>query len=368
MAKFNADNERVKRRYFNFLAQAKGSSEDTIDNIANAISRYEAWSKFQDFRRFHTDQASEFKRGLARETNRQTGEPLSLATIRSTLQALEAFFKWLSGQQGFKSALQWSDAEFFRMPRKDREAAKASRERPVPTLAQLHRMLEAMPASTDVEMRDRAVVAAAMVTGARDGALSSARLRHLDCAERVFYNDGRSMRTKFSKTFRSWFFPVGGKAEEILVEWTNHLRQNLCFGDDDPLFPSSRVGMGKSGSFETVGFKRECWSDASKIREIFRAACGLAGLPYFAPHSIRTTLGRMGQQVCGSFEQLKAWSQNLGHENIQTTVIHYGKLEPHRQAELIKGLTAEVRPARGSSAGLAAKLRDVLKELEDDGA
>lgn len=362
MTKINPANERVKRRYFIFLGEAKRCGDATIDGVAKALSRYETYTKGQDFRRFQTDQAVAFKRHLCTQPSQKTGEQLSLSTIRSTLQALEAFFKWLSGQQGFKSAIAWSDAEFFRQPRKEMEAAKASQDRPIPTLDQIHHVLSRMPSGTDVERRDRAVVAAAIVTGARDGALSSACLRHVGHIDRVFVNDGRTMRTKFSKTFRSWFFPVGGNAEAILIDWVMYLRTALMFGDDDPLFPATRVGMGPSGTFEPLGLTRDGWADAAPIRKIFKAAFKLAGLPYYSPHSFRTTLGRLGQQVCDTMEEHKAWSQNLGHENVHTTLMSYGKVDPLRQAEVMKAMTgARRQDLSPQESTVIAALRQVLR-------
>ena len=42
MAKHNAENERIKRRYFAFLKQAKGQSESSVDAVAKALARFEA--------------------------------------------------------------------------------------------------------------------------------------------------------------------------------------------------------------------------------------------------------------------------------------------------------------------------------------
>ena len=39
--KHNADNERLKRRYFAYLREAKGLSEASIDKAAAAIDRFE---------------------------------------------------------------------------------------------------------------------------------------------------------------------------------------------------------------------------------------------------------------------------------------------------------------------------------------
>src|SRR5438046_2542042 len=37
-------------------------------------------------------------------------------------------------------------------------------------------------------------------------------------------------------------------------------------------------------------------------------------------------------------EEYKAWSQNLGHENVLTTFSSYGDVARHRQAEIIRSL------------------------------
>jgi integrase len=58
-----------------------------------------------------------------------------------------------------------------------------------------------MPSATDIEKRDRALIALALMTGARDDALASMRLKHIDLVGGLVYQDAREVRTKFSKTF-----------------------------------------------------------------------------------------------------------------------------------------------------------------------
>ena len=74
------------------------------------------------------------------------------------------------------------------------------------------------------------------------------------------------------------------------------------------------------------------------IRRIFRKAFNGAGLDYYHPHSPRKTLTRLGEQVCKTPEDFKAWSQNIGHESVMTTFGSYGEVAPQRQAEIICGL------------------------------
>jgi site-specific recombinase XerD len=100
MTKRNAANERVKRRYLQFLKDVKGRDEASIDAVAKAIDRFEEHSKHRDFRKFHIEQARAFKTQLMATRNARTGAPLSASTIHSTLATLKAFFVWLGQDWG----------------------------------------------------------------------------------------------------------------------------------------------------------------------------------------------------------------------------------------------------------------------------
>jgi hypothetical protein len=45
---------------------------------------------------------------------------------------------------------------------------------------------------------------------------------------------------------------------------------------------------------------------------------------------------RLGQTLCWSPEEWKAWSQNLGHESETTTFVGYGEVPVHRQGEIMR--------------------------------
>ena len=69
MTKHNPENERIKRKYFAYLKEAKRHSEPTVDAAAKALSRFEEYNRYRDFKAFHYEQAVAFKRHLA-EQNR----------------------------------------------------------------------------------------------------------------------------------------------------------------------------------------------------------------------------------------------------------------------------------------------------------
>jgi integrase len=362
MTTHNAANERIKRAYFIYLREARRRNDASVDGVAKALSRFEASTGHRDFGRFHREQAVAFKRKLDKQTSERSGDRLSRATVHSTLSALRTFFIWLADQPGYRRKISYSDADYFNLAEKDVRVARAVREKPFPSVEQVNHVLSCAPATTDIEMRDRALIAFALLTGARDGALASLKLKHIDVAQGRLDQDAREVKTKFSKTFSTWFFPVPGEASSIVAAWVQHLRQTLLWSDSDPLFPATRMGLGPDGGFVAVGLKREHWSTAEPIRRVFREGFERAGLPYFKPHTIRDTLVQFGEQVCKTPEEFKAWSQNLGHEKVLTTFTSYGAVASHRQATLIRGLgtRATTEDQSGSLEARLARMEALL--------
>ena len=239
--KRNPANERIKHRYFSHLRGPLQLDEQSVDTVAAALDRFEEHNGWRDFKKFRPEQADSFQSALLRQRNARTGAPLSKGSLVSILRGLKKFFFWLADQPGYKSKLHHDWADHFNPPLKAIEVARARREPRVPTMKQIHDTIAAMPAGTPVEMRNRAVVAFTILTGSRDNATASLRLKHIDLDARVVHLDGRDVRTKFAKTFEAAFFPVGGNAEAIVCEWVDYLTAELGFGPDDPLFPGTRT-------------------------------------------------------------------------------------------------------------------------------
>ena len=154
---------------------------------------------------------------------------------------------------------------------------------------------------------------------------------------------------------------MGEEVWQIVAEWVRFLREEKLWGNDDPLFPATHIARGTTCQFEVVGLERKHWSTATPIRTIFREAFERAGLPYFHPHSLRKTLARLGEQVCQSPEDFKAWSQNLGHEQVLTTFMSYGKVSTERQGEIIRGLTGSKQTMQSNVEEIAEAVAKKLR-------
>jgi integrase len=336
MKKHNANNIRITRKYYIFLKEAKRQNEASIDSVAKAISRFDEYGKHRDFKAFHHQQAVAFKSYLTKQTNKVTGKLLSKATLHSTLQHLKNFFQWLAMQSGYKSRINYNHTEYFNLSEKDTRIATAKRKKPVPSIEQISHVLSNMPSKTDIEKRDRALIAFTLLTGARDSAIASIKIKHVNVNEKYLFQDAREVKTKFSKTFPTYFFPVGELPFSIIKAWIDYLAKELLFSPDDPLFPKTKIENSTNRKFEATGLLREHWQTADSIRKIFKQAFQNSGLSYYNPHSFRNTLVRLGETECNTIEEFKAWSQNLGHEGVLTTLYSYGEVQDYRQAEIFK--------------------------------
>lgn len=198
--------------------------------------------------------------------------------------------------------------------------------------------MKAMPYGKAWEKRDKAIIAFAILTAARDDAIASLALKHVSVDQRKVFQDGREVRTKNRKTFTTVYYPVGADFETVISDWVHYLTIELGYGPNDPLFPKTEIGLDDNGQFEPVGLTREFWADAGHIRKVFKSAFAAADLPYFKPHTVRDTIERLADIYCAKPSHYKAWSMNMGHENAATTFTSYGKLQAHEQAQIMSDL------------------------------
>lgn len=337
----NPVSERLKRRYYHHLREAEGRAETTIDQAARALADYERFTVWKDFKRFRPEDAVGYRRSLLAGGGKRSAQLSSRATVHTKLVQVQRFFHWLSGQAGYKSRISSADVQCFSLSARDRKIARHRREKPTPTLEQVRQVIVSMPAASDIELRDRALVACTLLTGARAAALASLKLKHVRADRLGIEQDAREVRTKLGKSYPTFFFPVGEEVLGIFLGYVDHLREVLFWGEGDPLFPRGQLHVSEASKFEWVGLERAHWQTTDPVRAIFRRAFAAAGIPYFSPHSIRRTLVQLGQRCCTTPEQLKAWSQNLGHEEVLTSFTSYGAVPSQRQAELITNLSTE---------------------------
>jgi hypothetical protein len=79
---------------------------------------------------------------------------------RKTPPRVDETFEELPAEPlSYRSKITYSDADYFNSSNRDARIAKASTPRPTPSLEQIRRVVAAMPAKTELERRDRALIA-----------------------------------------------------------------------------------------------------------------------------------------------------------------------------------------------------------------
>ena len=206
-----------------------------------------------------------------------------------------------------------------------------------PSLRLVERVIEAMPYATAIDKRNRALIAFTAITGIRDGATISLKLKHFDSSQNLVLQNPKEVATKASKRIDTFIFPLSTLLEKIFVEWVEYLKNELVYSNHDPLFPRTAVKQDENQCFAASGLSKEHWTSATAMRAIFRQAFEVVGEEYYGPHSFRHMIVSEAYSKQLSHAEIKAWSQNLGHEGLLVTLNSYGKLSVEEQGRLIRG-------------------------------
>jgi integrase/recombinase XerC/integrase/recombinase XerD len=216
------------------------------------------------------------------------------ATIARKLAALRAFFATLREH----GEIHANPADLLAAPKRGRELPD------VLTPEQVSLLLDRIPASTPLELRDRALFEIAYSSGLRAEELVS-----LDASSIDF--DGEQLRVE-GKGSRTRFVPVGEPALAALARYLERAREALASGDGEPA-----LFLSKSG-------RRLSTSDIRRRLRVWARHAALQGgvHPHALRHSFATHLLEGGAD-------LRSIQELLGHASISTTQI-YTRVESAR--------------------------------------
>ena len=360
MAKVHIKNERAKRGFFKWLRGAEGCSPATVDRVEQAILRYEDFTKHEDFALFTSDRAEAFKKWLG---NREVkGKPLSVVTYHTYLRYLRKFFTWLAWQPGYRSRVRPDMVGFLRASEKEVRMATQTTPRNYPQLDYVLKLANSVRGATEIDRRDRALIGFTLSSGMRDKAIVTLPLGCFDEATLIVsQNPRKGVQTKFAKLIHTTLFQFDKELLTYVLEWVRHLKAK-GFGSQDPLFPRAKLTQGTNGlSFELpTEVEPVYWHGTGGIRAVFKRRAERAGLPYFPPHTFRHLTVHLALKSCKTGEQIKAVSQNLGHEHIATTLADYANLTPQQLSNVIQGIDFSKQ-----AAGLDDQKLEAIRKILD---
>lgn len=370
MTKEVYENEQIKRDFYEQLKGARGFARSSIRNFAEAIAQWQTFSNNEDFASYNKSKAVGFVEWLSARSAKTDSGKLSLTTQYNYLRRVKKFFEWLSEQPGYKSKVSKNDVDFLRLSKSDACIARAGTTKTMPTFEDVKKIIQSIKGKSEIDLRDRALICLAFITGARISAIASLKMKSFDKEKKEIYqNPGDGVKTKNSKEILTTFFPIGwDDPEKYFMDWYEYL-ESKGFQGNDPIFPSTLNSITKAkGKRIKELVSKNGWHSAGAARKIFEKRCIDAGVHYFHPHSFRHLIVAIVSKERLTEEDKKAISLNLGHENVGTTFGSYGygsmsNKDAVKIVQRLKNFYADDK----NKAGLSDEQRSVLQDLIDRG-
>ena len=232
-------------------------------------------------------------RELRRHVAVLAAEGLAASTVARRLASFRSFFGMLRRD----GTIQQNPAELLSAPRRARKLPDVLR------VDEISDLLDRIPATTPLELRDRAVFELAYA-----GGLRAAELTDLDVSSVDF--DGEQVRVE-GKGGKTRVVPIGEPAVRAVSAWLERGRGTLAAPEQTSLFVS-RTGNRLS---------------TSDLRRRLSAWAAKAGIPPgIHPHSLRHSFAT---HLLDGGADLRSIQELLGHASVSTTQI-YTKVESER--------------------------------------
>ncbi len=340
MSKIRYQNEKMKRKYLDWAKGAMGLSEKTMKVKESALWKYDEFTKYQDYKKFNAELAKGFKKWLDTKKNQNTNMTLSKSTQYHVLRHVNQFFSWLSIQSGYKSKIKLDDVAYLRLSKADTKIATTSKMPKYPTLSYIKRLCE-FEIENEIDQRDRALIAFTALSGMRDLAIVTLPIGCFDIDKlQIDQDPSKGVQTKFSKTIPTTMFRFDKDLISYIIEWYCYLRDVKLFDNSRPLFPATNIEqMSKDQhTFVAKGISNEFWANANPMRKIFKVRMDSQNLEYYSPHKFRHFAISEANKYAVGAEQMKAISQNVGHERLATTFFGYGAIDDYRLSDIISGI------------------------------
>ncbi len=279
-------------RDFDTALRTRGMAEKTRHAYGVDVGQLARWASGHDLEPDELDY-----RRLRRFAGVLSESGASRSTVARKLAAIRSFYRVLV-QRG---ELEASPADLVSSPKRDSYLPVVMKE---PEVAGL---LDAMPASTPLDLRDRAIFELAYSAGLRAEELVNLELTSLDPDAEQLRVEGKGARTRI--------VPAGEPAWRALDAYLERSRPALARAAEDPALFLSKSGRRLS----TSDVRRRL---ATAVR---RAAAHSGVSPHTLRHSFATHLLEGGAD-------LRAIQELLGHASITTTQT-YTRVESQRLKE-----------------------------------
>lgn len=311
------------RILYDWLFYAGHLAEHTIDQHLAAIRFMEDVLQGKPFDNLKIRDVDQVRKALIAALTTKGDAQKSKSTVSHHASQIMAFLEWLIKQDGYKR-LPRDLPGYMKMPKAVYAKAMPKNDKVYPSIKEVETLLMGMPSLTNADKRARAMFALAYLGVLRAATVTSLRVCHFDSDNRRIIQDATLSRTKNGKSLRISWFPIPESFVEAVLDWVEVITK-AGLRDDDALFPNLRALKAKKDLKDPNRDPIEPMTTTDAVTKAFALACCNADVKY-NPHSVKDTLAIERERLQLTGLQRKAWSENMGHEDENTTDTYYGEL------------------------------------------
>jgi len=287
--------------FLEYMEVSRGRSPLTVQRYAHYLRRFCEWlggnlpnAKIEDV---NVDAVSKYRIYLARLRDKKN-RPLKRSTQICHLVALRSFLRYLSTQKGLSTLT----PDRIELPKQSARSVSFLNQE------QIERLLDAPEVSTNVGLRDKAILETLFSTGLRVSELVRLNRDEIDLERREF-----SVRGKGDKV-RVVF--LSDTAAEWLERYLRTRKDNF-----KPLF------IRYSGSIDPKFRGERMRLTPRSVQRIVEKYARICGLPLeVTPHTLRHSFAT---DLLISGADLRSVQEMLGHESIRTTQVYTHVTDKH---------------------------------------
>ena len=327
-SKLNVKNEEIKDTYLLYLTKSAKDKlkTSTAESKIGSVRQFETFTKYADFKAFDEEQGISFYDYLDNQS-------IEVSTKIKHLNNVRDFFYWyLTSTKHKKSQIEALNT----LEPKDKDVRLNNRRELVeyPSNEEISKIFS-MPDDSIFAKRDLALISFQILSAARVSAIATLSIGNIDLDKKIVFQDPlEGVETKRDKYIITRFMEFDNKYLNYLIEWVNILKIDYFFTDNDPLFPKINEYAGG------IQVKKEFFGDATKYNALYTKICKKVGIKVYHPHCFRHYSIAEALKHIRTGEQLKALSQNVGHEEVITILEQYGNMTPNEYAKVIEQMFA----------------------------
>lgn len=347
------------RLLFLWQTYAKQWTYDTSIAKMSVIRAFEAFLGGKRFKDITEGDVDAFRTHLLSKRDQDGG--ISQSTLRHQAGHLQDFLEWLILQKRHRH-LPSTLPNLMQLSKGEVAKARPKKIKSTATLAEAEYALANMPNQTLVDERDRGLYAWAQASRLRRMVLINLKIRNFDPKTGYIDQQGLEAFAKNGKIYTIAPFPGTQAFRAVAIAWWEKL-VGLGFRMEDALFPSlTDLEQAKLPLDETADIVPSLRSKAV-LEKLFRTKVSSLIGKVLSPHSTRRTLTKAMHTYAKTYEEQKAWSENLGHAHLEITHKHYLILEEEERLNILDVLYTidpEQDPARNDTDLLIAYYEHLL--------